>query len=124
MWFSTTARSNVDAETTAKIGADHDIPLSIIILILTVVCPFFYHIHYAKLTPRSKIEHALNEWENGQKAHKVPFAEDNAKHRFNFMFLSIDYTLLIFIPDMPIIWVIGNKWLKKLLLGLGIGCTA
>jgi len=34
-----------------------------------------------------KIEHALKEWENGKKAHKVGFVEDIAKHRFDFLLL-------------------------------------
>ena len=44
VWFSTNARSNLDAETTTKMVADRDIPLSIILLILCVVCfiPYIY----------------------------------------------------------------------------------
>jgi hypothetical protein len=29
-----------------------------------------------------KIEHALKEWENGKKAHKVAFSEESAKQRW------------------------------------------
>jgi hypothetical protein len=31
-----------------------------------------------------KIEHALKEWENGKKANKIAFTEENAKQRFDF----------------------------------------
>ena len=34
-----------------------------------------------------KIEHALKEWENGKKAHKVAYAEDIAKHRWIFFYV-------------------------------------
>jgi len=39
-WFSTSSRSNSDVDTTAKIVAEKTIPLSIIILILTMVRAF------------------------------------------------------------------------------------
>ena len=37
VWFTTNARSNLDVETTMRIVAEKDIPLSIILLILSVV---------------------------------------------------------------------------------------
>ena len=36
-----------------------------------------------------KIEHALKEWENGKKAHKVVFSEDNANRRFYVLLSSV-----------------------------------
>ena len=35
-----------------------------------------------------KIQHALKEWENGKKANKVAFTEDNAKQRSEFKISS------------------------------------
>ena len=40
-----------------------------------------------------EIEHALKEWENGTKTHKVAFGEDIMKQRLDFLF----YLVLIFI---------------------------
>jgi hypothetical protein len=87
LWFSTSIRSNIDAETTAKIAAERDVPLSIVILILCVVRPVSY-LFYHKLMFSIKIEHALKEWENGKKAHKVAFSEDSAKQRFGIQLPS------------------------------------
>jgi len=56
----------------------------------------------------AKIEHALKEWENGKKAHKIPFAEDLAKTRFDFQLYLIYNIYLIFISAMHTIWVIGK----------------
>ncbi|KAF9475807.1 hypothetical protein BDN70DRAFT_935557 [Pholiota conissans] len=64
-WFSTTSRSNADAETSAKIAAEKDLPLTIIILAVTV------------------IEHAIKEWNNGRKATPLAFTEDIAKQSYN-----------------------------------------
>jgi hypothetical protein len=54
-----------------------------------------------------EIEHALKEWENGKKAHKMAFSEDNAKHRF-YSLLSAVQEILIFISGTSITWVIGG----------------
>ena len=44
VWFTTNARSNLDVETTMRIFAEKDIPLSIILLILSMVI-FLCHIY-------------------------------------------------------------------------------
>jgi len=41
-----------------------------------------------------EIEHALKEWENGKKAHKVVFLEDNAKLRFDFLLSPVQEILI------------------------------
>ena len=41
-----------------------------------------------------EIEHALKEWENGKKAHKVAFSEDNAKHRFYSLLSAVQEILI------------------------------
>jgi hypothetical protein len=56
-----------------------------------------------------EIEHALKEWENGKKAHKVAFSEDNAKIRFYFLLFSVQKYLLILISATRITWVIGRE---------------
>jgi len=84
VWFSTSSRSNLDGETTAKIVADRELPLSIVIPILTVVCPVLC-LYLLMLMFIIKIEHALKEWENGKKAHNIAFGEDIAKHRLDFL---------------------------------------
>lgn len=40
-WFTTSSKGNADVETTAKIVEQKDLPLSIVILVVTAVC--FYH---------------------------------------------------------------------------------
>jgi len=70
-----------------------------------------------------KIEHALKEWENGKKAHKIAFAEDIAKHRLDFFFTSTNLYSLISTPAMCTTWVIGRRWRTRLLHGLGFGRT-
>jgi hypothetical protein len=81
------ARSNVEAETTSRIIANRELPLSIVILILIVVGVIFCLYSLVLMIIDWKIEHALKEWENGKKAHKVGFVEDIAKHRFDFLLL-------------------------------------
>ena len=66
-----------------KIANERDVPLSIILLILCVVCYDFVSYIYLLLTLIIKIEHALKEWENGKKAHKSAFSEDSVKHRLD-----------------------------------------
>ena len=56
-----------------------------------------------------EIEHALKEWENGKKAHKVAFLEDNVKIRFYFLLFPVQKYLLIFISATRITWVIGRE---------------
>jgi hypothetical protein len=68
--------------TTTKIVEESAIPLSIVILILTVVCLLLFY--QCELTFSSKIEHSLKEWSNGRKANKISFSEDIAKQRYIF----------------------------------------
>jgi hypothetical protein len=58
-----------------------------------------------------------------QKAHKIAFAENIAKHRLDFFLTSINLYSLISTPAMRTTWVIGRRWRTRLLHGLGFGRT-
>ncbi|PPQ83758.1 hypothetical protein CVT26_005421 [Gymnopilus dilepis] len=61
-WFPSTSRSKLDLETTNRIYEKRDLPLNVILLVVTA------------------IEHALKEWStNGRKATQITFSEDTAR---------------------------------------------